>query len=68
MSTLVAEVEKVDCGNYYLSVRELNELADKYGDAVINDSIAMFKAGFIKGQRAERARQKKKRQSLNFGE
>ncbi len=65
MNSLVEEVEKVDCGNYYLSVRELNELANKYGDNIINDSIAMFKAGFIKGQRAEKARQKRKRQSVN---
>lgn len=64
MSKLVEAVEKVDCGNYYLSLSELNELADRYGDAIVNDTLAMFKAGFIKGQRAERARQKKKRQSV----
>lgn len=65
MSSLVEEVKKVDCGNYYLSLRELQELADEYGNAIVNDSIAMFKAGFVKGQRAEKARQKKKRQSVN---
>lgn len=63
MSKLVEEVKKVDCGNYYLSLRELGELADEFGTAILNDSLAMFKAGFIKGQRAEKARQKK-RQSL----
>lgn len=65
MSKFVEEVKKVDCGNYYLSLRELEALADEYGNSIINDSIAMFKAGFVKGQRAEKARQKKKRQSAN---
>ena len=64
MSKFVEAVEKADCGNYYLSLSELNELADRYGNAIKNDTLAMFKAGFIKGQRAERARQKKERQSV----
>ncbi len=65
MSSLVEDVKKVDCGNYYLSLQELRALVDEYGDAIVNDSIVMFKAGFIKGQRAEKARNKKKRQSVN---
>ena len=59
MGSLVEEVKKFDCGNYYLSIKELNALADEFGDDILDDSMAMFKAGFIKGQRAERARRKK---------
>ena len=65
MSKFIEEIKNTDCGNFYLTHKELMDMVDEFGKSVINDSLEMFKAGFIKGQRAEKAKNKiKKRQSL----
>lgn len=63
MSKFIEEIKHIDCGNYYLTYQELIDMADEFGVAVLKDSLEMFKAGFIKGKRAERA-EKKKRQGI----
>lgn len=62
---MIENAEKVDCGNYYLRTSELLELAEQCQNNFINGSLILFRIGFMKGQRAEKARQKKKRQSAN---
>ena len=61
---LVSEAETVDCGHYVLNSSEIIELANMFDNNFINGSYLLFKIGFLKGQRAEKARHKKKRQSL----
>lgn len=65
LEVLIEKAETIDCGNYQLRVSELIELADKCQNNFIDGSFLFFKIGFLKGQRAEIARQKKKRQSVN---
>lgn len=62
MESLVRKAMAVDCGNYYLRCSELLELAEQCQNNFINGSLVLFKIGFLKGQRAEKARQKKKKQ------
>lgn len=63
MESLIRQANEVDCGNYDLHYSELMFLANECGNNFINGSFLLFNIGFLKGQRAERARQKKKRQS-----
>lgn len=62
---LVEKAKEVDCGNYYLKGSEIIELANMCQNNFINGSFILFKIGFLKGQRAEKAKQKRKRQSAN---
>lgn len=61
METLVRKALAIDCGNYYLRTPELLELAEQCQNNFINGSFILFKIGFLKGQSAEKARQKKKK-------
>ena len=61
MESLVRKAMAIDCGNYYLRCSELLELAEQCQNNFINGSFILFKIGFLKGQRAEKARQKRKK-------
>lgn len=56
----IEAAEKVDVGNYDLRLNEIIALAKMYNNNFINGSFTLFRIGFLKGQRAEKARQKKK--------
>ena len=56
---MIEDAEKVDVGNYDLRCDELIALAKMYNNNFLNGSFILFKIGFLKGQRAEKARQKK---------
>ena len=58
---LTEKAEAVDCGNYYLRCSEIIELAERYQNNFINGSYILFKIGFLKGVRSEKAKQKKVR-------
>lgn len=60
MANIVEEVKNLDCGEYYLSVSEYLALSAAFGFSIDDAPIEYFKAGFIKGQRAEKARHKTK--------
>lgn len=62
LQSLIDKAMAVDCGNYYLRCSELLELAEQCQNNFINGSYVLFKIGFLKGQRAEKAKQKKKKQ------
>jgi hypothetical protein len=62
LESLVKKAVALDCGNYYLRCSELLELAEQCQNNFINGSYILFKIGFLKGQRAEKAKKKKKRQ------
>ena len=64
MESLIRQANEVDCGNYDLHYSELVFLAEQCNNNFINGSFLLFKIGFLKGQRAEKARKKKKRQSV----
>ena len=64
MESLIRQANEVDCGNYDLQYSELVFLAEQCNNNFINGSFLLFKIGFLKGQRAEKARKKKKRQSV----
>lgn len=55
-------IESVDTGYYYMETWELLLLSDIYDNNLINGSIDLFNYGFLKGQRAEKARQKRLRE------
>lgn len=61
LEALVKKAMAVDCGNYYLRCSEFLELAEHCQNNFINGSYILFKIGFLKGQRAEKARQKKEK-------
>lgn len=60
---LLKEAEQVDCERYQLYVSDIKYLAKECNNNFINGSYLLFKIGFVKGMRAEKARQKRKRQS-----
>lgn len=59
MESLIEKAMSVDCGNYCLHYSELIWLAEQCKNNFINGSYILFKIGFLKGQRAEKAKQKK---------
>ena len=60
MESLIEKAMSVDCGNYYLCCSELMWLAEQCQNNFINVSNILFKIGFLKGQRAEKAKQKRR--------
>lgn len=54
-------LEGVDIGNYSPSCSEIMVIASVYDNNAINSCMSFFRLGFVKGQRAEKARQKKKK-------
>lgn len=63
MENLIRQAKEVDCGNFDLRYSELVFLANECNNNFLNGASLLFKIGFLKGQRAEKAMQKKKRQS-----
>lgn len=63
MESLIRQAEAVDCGRYDLNYSELAFLTKECNNNFINGSFLLFKIGFLKGQRAEKAKKKRKRQS-----
>ena len=63
IENLIKQAEAVNCRYYDLSCHDVLFLAKACDNNFINGSVLLFKIGFLKGQRAEKARQKKKRQS-----
>ncbi len=61
VESMIKKAEAIDCGNYYLRCSEIMELANLCENNFINGSYILFKIGFLKGQRAEKARKKKER-------
>lgn len=62
LNSLITKAMTVNCDHYYLRCSELLELAEQCHNNFIEGSFILFRIGFLKGQRAERAKQKKKRQ------
>lgn len=60
MESLVERAMSVDCGNYCLRCSELIWLAEQCQNNFIDGSYILFKIGFLKGQRAEKAKQKRR--------
>ena len=60
LETLMKHAEKVDIGRYDIGVDVLLDLAKKHRNNLINGSFDLFRIGFLKGQRAEKARQRRK--------
>lgn len=58
---LIKKAEEVDCGNYSLRCSEFLELAEYCQNDFINGSYLLFRIGFLKGERKEKARQRNKR-------
>lgn len=59
---LIETVEKVKPGDYNMYSHELMIFADIHNNNLINGSTDIFNYGFLKGQRAEKARQKRLRE------
>ena len=56
---LLHDARKIEPGNYCLYSTEVIYLADLHDNNFVNGSYDMFRIGFLKGQRAEQARQRK---------
>lgn len=56
---LLDDSRKVDLGNYEIGADDVRRLAEMYNNNFVNASYDMFRIGFLKGQRAEQARQRK---------
>lgn len=52
-------IEKVDTGRYDIKTSEMLILRNIYRNSSLDFALAAFQYGFIKGLRAEKARQKK---------
>lgn len=61
LENLVEKAQAVDCGRYSLKCTEFLELAEWTRNNFIEGLSVMFRIGFMKGQRAEKARQKRKK-------
>lgn len=57
---LFERLDQLDIGRYSVSFHTLVMIAKAYDNNAINSFDTIFKLGFLKGQRAEKARQKKK--------
>ena len=55
---LIEAISKVKPGNYDMYTNEVMLFADIHNNNLINGSTDIFNYGFLKGQRAEKARQK----------
>lgn len=55
---LIEAISKVKPGNYDMYTNEVMIFADIHNNNLINGSTDIFNYGFLKGQRAEKARQK----------
>lgn len=60
MESLIRQAKEVDCGNYGLRCTELMFLAEECNNIFLEGAFLIFRIGFLKGQRAEKARQKKR--------
>lgn len=58
-ASFLDKISKVKPGNYCLSYGEMKVLMEKNKGSLWDISYDFFKAGFLKGQRAEKARRKK---------
>lgn len=56
---LFEQLEKVKIGGYDVACTTVLMIADVYQNNAINAFGTIFRLGFMKGQRAEKARQKK---------
>lgn len=56
---LFAQLEKVETGRYDVDGSVILMIAKVYGNNAINSFSTIFKLGFQKGQRAEKARRRK---------
>lgn len=59
---LIEAISKVKPGNYDMYTNEVMIFADIHNNNLINGSTDLFNYGFLKGQRAEKARQKRLRE------
>ena len=59
---LIEEISKVKPGSYDMYTNEVMLFADIHNNNLINGSTDIFNYGFLKGQRAEKARQKRLRE------
>ena len=57
---LFEQLEKVKTGRYDVACSVVCMIAEVYQNNAINAFYTIFKLGFIKGQRAEKARRKRK--------
>ncbi len=55
-------IENIDIGNYCIKCSEASVIAQVYNNNAINSCMHFFRLGFLKGQRAEKARQRKEKQ------
>lgn len=55
---LMEQIEAVDVGSYSVKCSVVKMLADIYDNNFVNAFFDMFRLGFMKGQRAERNRNK----------
>ena len=53
-------IESVNVGNYAPKMSEVLCIANVYNNNAVNSSMHFFRLGFLKGQRAERARRRKR--------
>lgn len=61
---LIEAISKVNPGNYNMYSNELMIFADIHNNNLLNGSIDIFNYGFLKGQRAEKAIQKRLREKV----
>ncbi len=59
LEKLVEKAQAVDCGRYSLKCTDFLELAEWTRYNFIEGLFIMFRIGFMKGQRAEKARRRK---------
>lgn len=59
LENLIKKANEVDCNNYQLKASEIFELMQMYNNDFFSGSLILFKIGFLKGQRAEKARRKR---------
>lgn len=57
---LFEQLEKVKIGRYDVTCSVIRMIAEVYQNNAVNAFSTIFTLGFMKGQRAEKARQKKK--------
>ncbi len=57
---LFEQLDQLEIGRYAVSYHTLVMIAEVYDNNAVNSFDTIFRLGFLKGQRAEKARQKKK--------
>lgn len=62
---LMEQIEAVDVGNYRVKCSVVEMLANIYNNNFVNASYDMFRLGFMKGQCAERNRNKIHSKKIN---